>query len=787
MSDQDKTKQQLLEEVVELRQRVAALEGVEIEGKRAEEELRRSRTILSEAEKLSHIGAWEWDLVGNRWTFSDEWLSIHGSHRRTLTLEELLPITHPDDREAIEQAYDDVRNHIKPYEMEHRIIRQDTREVRIVKARGQYVLDSAGKVARVYGFAVDITEQQRAEETRREKEARLLEAQEVARLGFYVLDVPQGRWISSPILDHIFGIPPDYERTVNGWAELVHPDERQEMLDYFSREVIGEGKPFDREYRIIRHRDKQVRWVHGLGRLQFNEEGHPIFMLATIQDITDRKQAEEALQKAHDKLDSRVRERTAELTKANEELDIFRKFAESSGEGFGMSDFDGRIVYANPSLCRLFGEEKPNNVIGKNVSTYYLPEYVQRRKDEMIPTLLREGYWYAEQTVLPHHGKPIQTLQSTFLIRDESGNPFRIAVVISDITERKRAEEALRQSHDELRAIYDGMIEGLLITDIETKRISRVNSSFCRMLGYGEEELLTKSIPDLHPPEEVPNDLQRFQAAAEGRVSINEDRPVLRKDGSIFYADITGHRILYEGRPCLLGLFRDVTERRQAQAARERERRTLEHMLKASDRERRLIAYDIHDGLAQELAGAIMQFETFDHLKEAKPKQAIDAYHAGMTILRQGHFEARRLISGVRPLILDEAGVLAAIAHLVHEPAFANGPTIDFRSRVTFSRLAPVLEDIVYRIVQEGLTNARNHSKSQKILVSLLQRGDRLRIKIQDWGVGFDPKTVQENRFGLEGIRERARVLRGKCSIKSKPGEGTVVVVELPVVEQEVE
>ena len=100
--------------------------------------------------------------------------------------------------------------------------------------------------------------------------------------------------------------------------------------------------------------------------------------------------------------------------------------------------------------------------------------------------------------------------------------------------------EHLRQSNDELQTIYDGMIEGLLITDIETKRFVRVNPSMCRMLGYSEEELLAASIKDIHPPEEVPNDLQRFQAAAEGRVSINEDRPVLRKDGSVFYADITG-------------------------------------------------------------------------------------------------------------------------------------------------------------------------------------------------------------------------------------------------------
>ena len=94
---------------------------------------------------------------------------------------------------------------------------------------------------------------------------------------------------------------------------------------------------------------------------------------------------------------------------------------------------------------------------------------------------------------------------------------------------------------------------------------------------------------------------------------------------------------------------------------------------------------------------------------------------------------------------------------------------------------------MIYRIVQEGLSNARNHSKSKEILVSLKQRGDRLRIEIRDWGMGFDPETVREDHFGLEGIRERARLLGGKCNIKSTPGEGTSIVVELPVVERESE
>ncbi len=158
-----------------------------------------------------------------------------------------------------------------------------------------------------------------------------------------------------------------------------------------------------------------------------------------------------------------------------------------------------------------------------------------------------------------------------------------------------------------------------------------------------------------------------------------------------------------------------------------------------------------------------------------------------MTMLRRSYNEARRLISGVRPPILDESGVLAAIAHLIYDPALGGGASIKFRHRVAFKRLAPIVENAIYRIVQEGLANARKHSGSKTIRISLRQRGDRLRIGIRDWGLGFDLTTIQHNRFGIEGIRERARLMGGKCRIRSKSGQGTSIVVELPAVERHLE
>ena len=227
--------------------------------------------------------------------------------------------------------------------------------------------------------------------------------------------------------------------------------------------------------------------------------------------------------------------------------------------------------------------------------------------------------------------------------------------------------------------------------------------------------------------------------------------------------------------------WREILRRKRAEEALQREQRTLKHLLQASDHERQLIAYEIHDDLAQQLAGAIMQFETYSHLKEAKSGEAAKVFAAGMSVLRQANSEVRRLVAGVKPPILDDEGVLAAIGHLVHEQQFRNGTKIEFHSEVQFDRLVPILENAIYRIIQEGLANACQHSNSQKVEVELVQYDDHLRIGIQDWGMGFDPGTIQDGHFGLEGIRQRARLLGGNTTVESTPGHGTSITVELPV------
>jgi two-component system cell cycle sensor histidine kinase/response regulator CckA len=144
-------------------------------------------------------------------------------------------------------------------------------------------------------FVRDISERKRAEEALQRSTRLLMDSERVARLGHFTFDAGTGQWHSSEFLNELLGIEADFPKDLDGWLRLVHPDYRDEISSYLSKNVFEEHQSFDREYKIVRPADNQERWVHCLGRLEFDAEGKLLRMIGTVQDVSDRKQLEEQL------------------------------------------------------------------------------------------------------------------------------------------------------------------------------------------------------------------------------------------------------------------------------------------------------------------------------------------------------------------------------------------------------------------------------------------------------------------------------------------------------------
>ncbi|MBP6757699.1 MAG: PAS domain S-box protein [Flavobacterium sp.] len=326
----------------------------------------------------------------------------------------IISIIHSDDLDRVLDSIQESAKNLAPWKQEYRAKFKDG-EILNLYGTATPQLEEDGSVL-WHGFITDITEKKIIEEKLTVNEEFLNQTQIIAKLGSYCLEIVTEKWTSSPVLDTIFGIDTDFDRTIENWEMIVHPQWRAIMHDYVINEVISKRNKFNKEYKIIKVDTQEERWVHGMGELLYNDLGEPIKLIGTIQDITERKQTDGALRESEEK---------------------YRSLVENSPDAVVIYT-DDKVAFVNDEGIRMIGAKNKKEIIGKPVLQFIHPDslasIIQRMEEVLRDSNASD---IVEEKFIDLNGKAIDVELKAIPTVYEHKNA--VQVIIHDITKRKQA------------------------------------------------------------------------------------------------------------------------------------------------------------------------------------------------------------------------------------------------------------------------------------------------------------------------------------------------------------
>jgi PAS domain S-box-containing protein len=484
---------------------------------------------------------------------------------------------------------------------------------------------------------------------------------------------------------------------------------------------------------------------------------------------------------------SHAHERLPEALRAAHSHIIPSAMAETSADAIVGHTLDPRIVYWNQGAERLYGYG-PDEVIGQPSTVLMppghneLPAIIERiRRGEMVPhydTKRRRK----DGTVID-----VSAAVSPIMTRDHE--LVGVSVVARDISDRKRAEEALAR----LAAIVDSSEDAIIGKTLDTTIVSW-NHGAERIYGYTATEAIGQPIGILLPPgseDEVPRIMERIRR---GEKVGHYETKRQRKDGTIIDVSVTVSPLKTRDGDVIgaSAIARDITERKQAEAARAQiarleaseaaHRLLLERVFETQEQERRRIARELHDEAGQLMATLLVGLRALDDTN------SIDEAKAHAQRLRavavKALDEVGRLARGLHSSVLDDHGLAVALQRYVAEYSTTHNIAVDLALDETDARnLLPAVQLAVFRVVQEALTNVVKHSGATAVRVRVARSANGLKTTIVDNGRGFGADAVNahsEAHLGLQSMRERAAILGGTLRIRSR-ARGTTIAVRVPL------
>ncbi|MBD3266366.1 PAS domain S-box protein, partial [bacterium] len=393
--------------------------------KLAEAALRESRHLLTEAERLAGLGAWKWDVKKNQFKMSDNWFVIHGCPKKSYALEELIPLVHSEDRDKVQQTLQDVLAGKGPYQIEHRIIHQETNQVRYVQAWGEAQWGEQDEITHVIGTSMDITQRKQAEKELYEATMREMQVVKATNVGLWDWDLETDKVHFSAQWKKQIGYE-DHEigNDFNEWQSRVHPDDLEPTLKQINTKIAEASPHYQAEFRF-RHKNGSYLWILVHASIITDETGRPVRVMGSHMDITERKRLEEREQETLARLQ-------LAMESANEgvwEWDFETGLVTFDKLALGMIGYDS-LIPAKPGEWwisqihpddRQFAEKAYSSFLSGHSNTYSM-EFRLKRNDGNYT-------WVASN--------------ATIFRWDREGRPLLVVGIHRDITERKNKEELI--------------------------------------------------------------------------------------------------------------------------------------------------------------------------------------------------------------------------------------------------------------------------------------------------------------------------------------------------------
>ena len=749
------------------------------ERKVAEESLRESQERFRQvAENLQDV-IWVVDSKAERLLYvNPAYEKIWGGSSASLYQDRraFMEPVHPDDREIVVRMLEEQKEG-KLVSAEYRIIQPDG-SVRWIRDRSFPVRNAEGEVYRVAGVAADITESKQAEEELQQSHAQLQNILDslFVFVGVFstegvVLEANRAPLEAASLKrEDVIGRP--FPETY-WWSYSAAVQDR--LRAALRRAAEGEVVRYDEVIRIAN--DRRLTIDSSFSPLR-DAQGKIVQIVGSAVDITERKRIEEKLRQSESQLAEA--QRLASIGSWN--WDIRNNTHTWSDELYHMYGLQPQE--SDPSYETFLELVHPDDrAVVSGAVEHAL------KTQEPINSYLRIIRSDGAERIIHSRGNTIT---------DISGTPIRMHGTLQDVTERKQAEDAVSEAERKYRDIFENAGEGIFQTTPDGGFIA-ANPALARMHGFESPEELIRTREDISRQIYVdPTRREEFKRQLEEQGAVRGfEHQIFRKDWSKIWISVNARAVRDEQGAIQYyeGTAQDITDRKQAeerlQITSEQLRALSARLQSAREEEGTRIARAIHDELGSVLTSLKWDLEETDRILAGpmEPSQLAalrERLHALMKLTDSAISAIRRIASELRPSVLDDLGLLAAIEWQAQQFQARTGIVCHCDCSLEKVELSKEQSTAVFRILQEALTNVLRHAQATKIDIKINKENGCFALSVSDNGKGItESEKSEQQSLGILGMRERAHLIGGELDIKGVERKGTVVIVRVPISGQE--